>query len=772
MTIIMVNEVDSDDEIIVKHVKHVEPSNNRICLNMIVKNESRIIRRLLESVVDLLDFYCICDTGSTDNTIELIETFFRERGIPGRIIQEPFRDFGYNRSFALKACESVPAEFVLLLDADMIFWRDPSIHPEEFKRSLTSAEAFYIFQGSDTYYYKNTRIVKNNLGFKYWGVTHEYVDYPKVHPITGEKIEVRVSQIPKSVLFIKDIGDGGAKTDKFLRDVRLLEKGLEELPNNDRYLFYLANSYRDSGQQEKAIEYYKKRIAVGGWIEEVWYSYYSIGKCWRDLKDMDRAIAAWMDAFQAYPNRIENLYEIVQHYRVTGKNNLSYWFYMIADRMRREHPEREYLFMQKDVYDFKLDYELSILGYYVNLDCHDLAAVSMKVLADRNVSDATMTNILSNYKFYCKKKFEPENRSVDKELESVLSSIGSATLKENPGFKSSTPSFCCLLQKEKEYDDGVIAQYLVNVRLVNYWITDKGGYENPGTVHTINVLAVVEHSYDEDFIPEEERAPWDPVLRESTCRKKSWKVLKEGVLEYDTSVDNYYIGLEDIRLAYDSKRDVILYNANRGVDKGMMVIEHGYISIAKEGFSTYHDVFLETEKSKEIEKNWVIFPQPTVPLPLAEPNNHMVYGWFPLTIGSVALSNEGIPSSEFQVFARNENVPPFFRYVRGSTNGISVPEFRETWFIAHVVSYEDRRYYYHLVIALDSATGLVKRYTPLFTFEGEKVEYVLGFERMLGTDAPADERFLVGYSLYDRETKYLCLSKETIVRDFIDFPCA
>jgi glycosyltransferase involved in cell wall biosynthesis len=210
-----------------------EEGRNRICLNMIVKNESRIIRRLLESVVDLLDFYCICDTGSTDNTIELIETFFQEKGIPGKIIQEPFRDFGYNRSFALKACESVPAEYILLLDADMIFWRNPKINMDEIKQSLSAGEAFYIFQGSDTYYYKNTRIVKNNLGFSYWGVTHEYVDYPKVHPVSGERLNVRVSQMPKDVLFIKDIGDGGAKDDKFLRDVRLLEKGLEEYKKAD-----------------------------------------------------------------------------------------------------------------------------------------------------------------------------------------------------------------------------------------------------------------------------------------------------------------------------------------------------------------------------------------------------------------------------------------------------------------------------------------------------------------------------------------------------------
>lgn len=66
-------------------------------------------------------------------------------------------------------------------------------------------------------------------------------------------------------MFINDIGDGGSKADKFIRDIKLLSKGLEENPNNDRYTFYLANSYRDSGNYEKAIEYFKRELiwAVG-----------------------------------------------------------------------------------------------------------------------------------------------------------------------------------------------------------------------------------------------------------------------------------------------------------------------------------------------------------------------------------------------------------------------------------------------------------------------------------------------------------------------------
>jgi hypothetical protein len=175
------------------------------------------------------------------------------------------------------------------------------------------------------------------------------------------------------------------------------------------------------------------------------------------------------------------------------------------------------------------------------------------------------------------------------------------------------------------------------------------------------------------------------------------------------------------------------------------------------------------EGSREIEKNWVIFPRKD------SKQTYMVYGWFPLTIGSTEcfeICSDSVPTTQFNVISRNTNVPSFFRYVRGSTNGLYLPEFGETWFIAHVVSYEDRRYYYHLVIALDSATGSLKKYTPLFTFEGEKVEYVLGFERLPSTSnstGTSTDNFIVGYSLYDRKTKYMVWSKETIMRDFIDY---
>ena len=128
-----------------------------VCLNMIVKNEAKVITRMLQSVLPMIDSYCICDTGSTDNTTALIETFMRQHSVPGMILHEPFRDFGHTRSFALQAAaEHMDADYLLLLDADMILQypggvdsttdRDKNNSLIALKRRLADYDAWHMFQ--------------------------------------------------------------------------------------------------------------------------------------------------------------------------------------------------------------------------------------------------------------------------------------------------------------------------------------------------------------------------------------------------------------------------------------------------------------------------------------------------------------------------------------------------------------------------------------------------------------------------------------------------
>ena len=159
-------------EIEIDEVVENKPTTPTLCINMIVKNESKIITRMLDTVLPIIDAYCICDTGSTDNTVKVIEDYFKEKNIPGKVVVEPFINFSHNRNFALKACEGL-SDYVLLMDADMklkIIGFD--------KNRLKEYDSCYILQGSDNFFYQNMRIVKNDGRFSYNGVTHEYVNTP------------------------------------------------------------------------------------------------------------------------------------------------------------------------------------------------------------------------------------------------------------------------------------------------------------------------------------------------------------------------------------------------------------------------------------------------------------------------------------------------------------------------------------------------------------------------------------------------------------------
>jgi hypothetical protein len=506
------------------------------------------------------------------------------------------------------------------------------------------------------------------------------------------------------VAFINDIGDGGSKTDKFLRDVRLLRKGLEELPNNDRYTFYLANSLKDARLYDEAIETYRKRIDIGGWFEEVWYSHFNIGYCYRNKGDMPNAISAWMDAYQFYPNRVENLHEIIHYYREKGQNRLAYPFCVLAkNELAKQPPNFDYLFMQKDIYDYKIDYELSIVGYYCNTDNYDLAKISMNVLNYPYLPESTSNNVLSNYKFYAKPLSQWKTASQDS-LISVLKTVGVERMQNEVDFVSSTPSIVSLSK------DSVG----VNVRFVNYSIDERGGYVQKSTIETKNVIGLI--NYD--------------------TANASW-TKTENLVKHDTQWDAFYVGLEDVRLIKSVDLPNLVYSANRGLPDGKMAVEIGQIS-AMTG-DTHSPVFPQAPQNNKIEKNWVWVPY--------KDTHKMIYGWSPMIVGDVVDGN----------FLKSHEVstPPCFNKLRGSTNGVIIDG--DIWLICHAVSYEDRRYYYHMFVVLDTNTFQVKKYTPFFTFEKEKVEYTLGFT----WNAELNE-ILIGYSKMDRKTEYLSVSKKTI----------
>jgi len=658
-----------------------------VCLNMIVKNESKIITRLFDSVSSIIDCYCICDTGSTDNTIEIIQTYFSNKNIPGKIVNEPFQNFSHNRNFALKSCLGL-SEYILLLDADM------SLQIKNFnKNMLNNFDDFTILQGNDDFYYLNKRIIKNNGLYNYTGVTHEYINCPD-NSITYN--------FNKNELFINDIGDGGSKGNKIERDIKLLLNGIENEPSNrGRYYFYLANTYKDSGRYNEAIENYKKRIELGGWEQEIWQSMYKMGQCYKDMGNIDLAIINWMNAYNLIPKRIENLYSIIKYYRETSKHNLALMFYDIAIKKLLEIGKEKdtYLFLENDVYSYKLLYEYTIFAYYIGKKNIDNEII--QILNVKNIDYTILTNILNNFKFYSE-KLKPI-KTIDL-TDKLLINLNN----DKTSFNSS--SSCLILDNSDENG------YLLNVRFVNYMITSDGSYINCDKhIATINKFIYLNNDFS----------------------VKSEKLFDLNFL------DKRYIGVEDVRIYRDVNNNIIFI--------GTGLHDNYKIGIVNGNYDLNSDKLIPKElncsfNNNSCEKNWVY----------AEfmGSTHVIYKWYPLQICQIIDEHNQI------VLKEEKEMPHIFSYVRGSTcgfkysaktisensNNIKLTLYNEEiWFIVHLVSYESPRHYYHLFVVFDENMNLL-RYSAPFKFEGEAIEYCLSL-------IVKDEEVIINYSCWDRSTK-------------------
>ena len=225
-----------------------------ICLMMIVKNESKVIERCLSSVKDIIDYWVISDTGSTDGTQDIIKNFFEKQNIKGELHENSWRDFAYNRSIVCKLAQD-KADYLITLDADEIFKYD-----DDFKISKLTCDAYYIMTRNGPIEYTRMQLVSNRLKWYYKDILHEYIH-------SDTKIE--------SIDLLRGIynhpspdGARSADPNKYRKDALVLERGLLDEPDNIRYRFYLAQSYRDCNDYDNAIKNYKIRADAYGFDEE------------------------------------------------------------------------------------------------------------------------------------------------------------------------------------------------------------------------------------------------------------------------------------------------------------------------------------------------------------------------------------------------------------------------------------------------------------------------------------------------------------------------
>jgi glycosyltransferase involved in cell wall biosynthesis len=327
----------------------------KIALCMIVKNESHIIHECLNSVYKHIDYWVVSDTGSTDGTQDIIKNFFQEKGIPGELHQDEWKNFGHNRSVALRHCDG-KAEYAWMIDADDVFEGNFTL-PDN-----TTIDGFVIRMGRPEFSWWRTQIFKVDSKWEYKGVLHEYPSCPKEQPILA-KLEGNYF-LNARTLGARNVGISAVE--KYTRDAEVLEQALVEEPTNTRYQFYLGQSYFDSQQWEKAEQAYIKRAHMGGWPEEVYYSLYRVAICRAMMdKPWPEIQASFLDAYNSRPVRAEPLYHIAQVLR-TKFNQPAAAFVFARAAAEIPLPKDDILFVANSIYDYAILDELGATAFYAS----------------------------------------------------------------------------------------------------------------------------------------------------------------------------------------------------------------------------------------------------------------------------------------------------------------------------------------------------------------------------------------------------------------------
>lgn len=275
-----------------------------IILNMIVKNEAHCIERCLRSVRDLVSYAVIVDTGSTDNTLEVIA-----RTLPAAtVVDKPWVNFGHNRSeaFQLAKEHASARDYIMLIDAD----------EELFSRGWSDRHlAFGIYGAWHATpmrgLYVRPFLLQASYDWYWQGAVHEELQC-RQDGAAGEVFERRQALI---IDHFDSARNQQGPRKKYLADAELLR----HQPYTPRNAFYLAQSYRDAGCLELAWQTYKDRSKMTGYDEETWYAIYQMAVIQERLgKPLALVRDAYMAAYNARPGRAEPLYRLKQYLKARG----------------------------------------------------------------------------------------------------------------------------------------------------------------------------------------------------------------------------------------------------------------------------------------------------------------------------------------------------------------------------------------------------------------------------------------------------------------------
>lgn len=383
-------------------------STLHIAVLMMVKNEHQRIHVSLESIKNFADSLVIYDTGSTDNTIEILQSFSSLSNIPLRLKEGTFENFSVSRNVSLDFADSFSdVDYILLMDVndelrngDELRKFIQAYHDKDIDKKSTGFLLTQEWLSGKYTKYVNVRFVKAREGWRYKGRVHEWIE--------RETKEDNIFCIPNVTLFQDRTQDDDKSGKRFPRDYKLLMEDHKENPTETRTIFYLAQTCDCLDNLEEALKYYSLRTQYGGFEEERFHSYLRCGHLTQRLnRSWDESMAWYMKAIQHtvraepyiaiakhYKNLADKFQHLppteIEHHQVRQCWELSFHFIRAACEV--PYPENAMLFVDRDEYDYQRWHLMSIIAWYAHRYA-DGKFACLKTLQSEFASDLDRSNL-------------------------------------------------------------------------------------------------------------------------------------------------------------------------------------------------------------------------------------------------------------------------------------------------------------------------------------------------------------------------------------------
>ncbi len=308
---------------------------NTLSLCMIVKNEEDVIGRCLECVSDIFDEIIVVDTGSDDNTKEIVKKYTKNL-----YYFKWIDDFAAARNYAFSKATK---DYIMWLDADDIILNQDREKIKELKMNMDKSIDIVMMkyntnfdsEGNATFSYYRERIFKRSKKYRWIGEIHEVI------PLEGNIIYSDAAISHKKL-----------KCNDPKRNLRIFENMIENGKELDpRQQFYYARELYYNERYEEAIDIFNKFLDSGqGWIENCINACQDLSYCYYAIGDNKKALNACFRSFEFDEPRAEICCDIGKYFLDREQYNQAIFWYELA--LTRKVNESSGGFILLDCYNF------------------------------------------------------------------------------------------------------------------------------------------------------------------------------------------------------------------------------------------------------------------------------------------------------------------------------------------------------------------------------------------------------------------------------------